>query len=168
MHPSLKYKYWRLVTCKSCSRFLLKNPLLPHVLVCVWTFIHLNWKCFACIFSPFRVWKCRTAWICMRIWQSYARFRWWITTRVHSGFPPAHLTSHHYKTWISCSCAVQWAQHPWQIRAAGATHVMKACCSDLETLSVSNPTAPSAAQMRSVKCHRNKCLQQTCLEGVHY
>lgn len=34
--------------------------------------------------------------------------------------------------------------------------VMKACCSDLEALSVLHSTAPPAAQMPSVKYHCNK------------
>ncbi len=47
---------------------------------------------------------------------------------------------------------------------------MKACCSDLETLLVLNPTAPSAAQMLSAKCHYNSSPQRRCLssEGFNH
>lgn len=73
---------------------------------------------------------------------------------MNTGFPHTHLTSHHYEAWSAAASMAEQEQ---------LDGVMKACCSDLESLSVLNPTAPPAAQMPSVKCHCNKYLQQTGL-----
>lgn len=109
---------------------------------------YLNFIFFLLSINSFCVCKSKTtlifAWgFHMNVFSSWI-LQSWITTWVNRGFPPQiwRLTTLRQGFHAAAQCSECSSIHG---RTELLDTVMKACCSDLETLSVLHPTAPSAA-----------------------